>query len=728
MTAQLSEQTSRQVDELLRTTQLETPVDVHKLLADDDFSEPDSAVLSPLTDTESESDGTPRRRGRPPGARGSAWAATNCAPSASGRRTSSALRAYKERVEAAQAATRDEVKGLRAAQAALEQEVPALRERLRAEKARFAELRMTRERYEAVRRAPDDKVSVVDWVRARASSSSARRRRRTSRCASSSRGRRRRARWPRPRREAKTALARARGESGAVAAATAAAQRATAEATGAESAAELRQTARLAKAEAAAAERERAEAVSRAEMLLLDKAHLVTAAESAAERAASAEAKLSRKEAKVASLKAEKAELQEKLLKATSGAPDEYSRKLEGEMEKWSEQSRLAQNAAREAHDRQLAQAREAREMATADADQQAARHAELRRQYDELVVRSAEGASRAEVELAHCRAELKLKTHEAERLALQCETALADARRDEVSADAWREKLEVLRSEYYTLQAHAHAALSPTRPTPHPAHPDHSTPLQADTAQRGATLEAQNAALSEKLRQYERLEEELDAAVIAAGEAAAAGGGTPGSDAIAPLAMIRVPSAAERRVQQCLALARQAVAAQGHADEMLARQRKDGAEIARLEAALDEARGRLRMGNSPQSVILNQLAAVEAREADVRTRLAEAQLQLAAKDDALGASQAQKALLEADLKKLLEQRGSLDLLRGTLSKLLGEGVAGMPPVSSRALPAPGGSRKQLAERLGAREPAPVTRLRSRRVSVSVRPTHFRDL
>ena len=169
-------------------------------------------------------------------------------------------------------------------------------------------------------------------------------------------------------------------------------------------------------------------------------------------------------------------------------------------------------------------------------------------------------------------------------------------------------------------------------------------------------------------------------------------------SSAIAPLAMIRVPSAAERRVQQCLALARQAVAAQGHADEMLARQRKDGAEIARLEAALDEARGRLRMGNSPQSVILNQLAAVEAREADVRTRLAEAQLQLAAKDDALGASQAQKALLEADLKKLLEQRGSLDLLRGTLSKLRGEGVAGMPPVSSRALPAPGGSRNSSRE------------------------------
>ena len=668
MTAQLSEQTSRQVDELLRTTQLETPVDVHKLLADDDFSEFDSAVLSPLTDTESESDGTPRRRAPAGSARERLGGDELRAERKRSANIESALRAYKERVEAAQAATRDEVKGCARRSGARAGGAGAARA-LRTEKARFAELRMTRERYEAVRRAPDDKVSVVDWVRARAFELVGEAAKENESLRFELEG----AAAARKMAEAEAREAkrrsRARAASGAVAAATAAAQRATAEATGAESAAELRQTARLAKAEAAAAERERAEAVSRAEMLLLDKAHLVTAAESAAERAASAEAKLSRKEAKVASLKAEKAELQEKLLKATSGAPDEYSRKLEGEMEKWSEQSRLAQNAAREAHDRQLAQAREAREMATADADQQAARHAELRRQYDELVVRSAEGASRAEVELAHCRAELKLKTHEAERLALQCETALADARRDEVSADAWREKLEVLRSEYYTLQA--------------------------DTAQRGATLEAQNGALSEKLRQYERLEEELDAAVIAAGEAAAAGGGTPGSDAIAPLAMIRVPSAAERRVQQCLALARQAVAAQGHADEMLARQRKDGAEIARLEAALDEARGRLRMGNSPQSVILNQLAAVEAREADVRTRLAEAQLQLAAKDDALGASQAQKALLEADLKKLLEQRGSLDLLRGTLSKLLGEGVAGMAaaPVSSRALPAPGGSR-----------------------------------
>ena len=57
-------------------------------------------------------------------------------------------------------------------------------------------------------------------------------------------------------------------------------------------------------------------------------------------------------------------------------------------------------------------------------------------------------------------RSELKLKTFEAERLALQFEQNLAGARRDEVTNSAAREKVEVLKSEYYELQAHA--------PTPH--------------------------------------------------------------------------------------------------------------------------------------------------------------------------------------------------------------------------------------------------------------------
>ena len=145
--------------------------------------------------------------------------------------------------------------------------------------------------------------------------------------------------------------------------------------------------------------------------------------------------------------------------------------------------------------------------MATADADQQAARHAELRRQYDELVVRSAEGASapRSSPPTAARSSSSRRMRRSGWPFSAR---RVADARRDEVSADARREKLEVLRSEYYTLQA--------------------------DTAQRGATLAAQPGAPSGKLRQYERLEEELDAAVIAAGEAAAAAA-APSERAIAP-------------------------------------------------------------------------------------------------------------------------------------------------------------------------------------------------
>lgn len=56
---------------------------------------------------------------------------------------------------------------------------------------------------------------------------------------------------------------------------------------------------------------------------------------------------------------------------------------------------------------------------------------------------------------LADAKSELKLKTFEAERLSAQLETALAASRRDALAADAAREKLEMLKAEYYSLQVH---------------------------------------------------------------------------------------------------------------------------------------------------------------------------------------------------------------------------------------------------------------------------------
>ena len=76
---------------------------MHKLLADDDFSEFDSAVLSPLTDTESESDGTPRRRAPAGSARERLGGDELRAERKRSANIESALRAYKERVEAAPA-------------------------------------------------------------------------------------------------------------------------------------------------------------------------------------------------------------------------------------------------------------------------------------------------------------------------------------------------------------------------------------------------------------------------------------------------------------------------------------------------------------------------------------------------------------------------------------------------------------------------------------------------
>lgn len=105
-------------------------------------------------------------------------------------------------------------------------------------------------------------------------------------------------------------------------------------------------------------------------------------------------------------------------------------------------------------HQSALSQLREARDLALADVDKWHVRHDDLRRVHEEQLtqstVRQAESASL----LAETKSELKLKTYEAERLSMQLETALSASRRDALATDAAREKLEMLKAEYYSLQA----------------------------------------------------------------------------------------------------------------------------------------------------------------------------------------------------------------------------------------------------------------------------------
>jgi chromosome segregation ATPase len=77
------------------------------------------------------------------------------------------LRTYRASVEAAQSRTRDEVRSLREALVRLQAEMPALRQKLAHTKSSFAALRISSEEYRKIISTPEEQTSVVEYVQAR---------------------------------------------------------------------------------------------------------------------------------------------------------------------------------------------------------------------------------------------------------------------------------------------------------------------------------------------------------------------------------------------------------------------------------------------------------------------------------------------------------------------------------------------------------------------------------
>lgn len=229
-------------------------------------------------------------------------------------------------------------------------------------------------------------------------------------------------------------------------------------------------------------------------------------------------------------------------------------------------------------HQSALSQLREARDLALAETDKWHVRHDELQRAHEEQVtqstVRQAESASL----LAETKSELKLKAFEAERLSMQLETALAASRRDALAADAAREKLEMLKTEYYSLQArpvpaahgHPHAGEHTVVCAPHPCRASsrtcrrsRATP-QVSTSTKATELGADLQSARERLSVYEGLERELDETILRAGASALSS-----PDSVLSPPAVRVPASAQARIKQSIMLSTELIAARRVADEL---------------------------------------------------------------------------------------------------------------------------------------------------------------
>jgi hypothetical protein len=510
-------------------------------------------------------------------------------------RAVSDLQTYRSSVKAAHARSRAELSELRSKAAALQAEVPALRQRLATEKVSFGQLLIDEPRYQTLRTRADEDVSVVEHVQLRVHEllAAAERKTATVLTAGPAAGAFPRAEVATPAQlyadaaardllTARVAEAQARAEQSQTQAEEARSEcrslRAAADAAASTPEGALRaslqaaeQTIAALKAataeceaklstavqEAGQQKKEAEESTAKAAYLQQDKEYLRMQVRSLEERLATSESRLAKEEGSVAEVQTELARAKEALLASAREQAVEYAQRLESEQLRWQAQSRTANGAQAEAHLAAINTHKDSRELALADAEKWHTRYSELKREHEAATIAAAEAAGRAEAAQAELRADCRLKAFEAERLRVQCEHAFASTRQAQVDADARGEKLDVLKAEYYALKT------------------------SLDT--RIASLDASNTALAERVKSYEALEEELDRTVLQSGGVAASasacgfdgsateapGGGERGelSQGGALLPLIRVPTSTQRRMQQCLSLARDLLTAQRRAE-----------------------------------------------------------------------------------------------------------------------------------------------------------------
>ena len=100
--------------------------------------------------------------------------------------------------------------------------------------------------------------------------------------------------------------------------------------------------------------------------------------------------------------------------------------------------------------------------------------------------------------------------------------------------------------------------------------------------------------------------------------------GGAPAEPAA--ISALRVPSSAQRRVDQCIVLSRDLLAAQGRAETAESGMAKAKADAARTLALLADAERRLRMAGQPQSYLADQVERADAQRLAAEGKLASAE------------------------------------------------------------------------------------------------------
>eukprot|EP00826_Nyctotherus_ovalis_P061549 TRINITY_DN8768_c0_g7_i2.p1 TRINITY_DN8768_c0_g7~~TRINITY_DN8768_c0_g7_i2.p1 ORF type:complete len:505 (+),score=167.71 TRINITY_DN8768_c0_g7_i2:73-1587(+) len=159
--------------------------------------------------------------------------------------------------------------------------------------------------------------------------------------------------------------------------------------------------------------------------------------------------------------------------------------------------------------------------------------------QYEDLLQENHTLQKKLNEDCSSLRVELRFKDEETMKLTNQYEEQLHNYKEAQIEALALKEKLDVLRAEYYKLES--------------------------SSRQGQADIRAENAMLKERLKNYEQIEQELDQAIVQASEG---GVGSELGNALAS-AIAHAPTTAKRRIQQSLILSNKLLEKQKEMDTL---------------------------------------------------------------------------------------------------------------------------------------------------------------
>ncbi|KAM9845820.1 progesterone-induced-blocking factor 1-like [Aulostomus maculatus] len=331
----------------------------------------------------------------------------------------------------------------------------------------------------------------------------------------------------------------------------------------------------------------------------------------------------------------------------------EYENKLRDELQnirmKNSQEIENLQRTSREIYERESRNLREARDNAVLERDRarEAETHAQSR--YNQLLEQFHQLQLNTESRVAEFSNQAKVHSFEAERAQMiKDETAMALVQ-CQVECDKQKRKLELLTQEFYGLQM--------------------------SSEKRQAEMQAQNSELVSRLEKYEKLEEELDQAVV---KAAGVHEEETQRALFGQSAGASVPTMAKRRLKQSVHLAREVLQLEQENTSLKTELKEHKLRMGQVSEELQTANQLLQQTKQPHSYLVESVRKRDRQINSLKGRISSLDAEVGSLRKERTALQQEKKIMAADLETLLKQGEQLKVMKQTLITM--QSRQGHPP------------------------------------------------